>query len=127
LLLLCWGGDDDLYAAKFAGEAYKANPRCQVLLYTIWPDANMDMAKPPEIRSETHTEKVAEAVAKAYPNSPRPKVIPSSLLIREIGRLADRGDVPGMKSKFEVYTDGGHLKFNNALGFDSSRPRAFPF
>jgi hypothetical protein len=109
LLLLCWGGDDDNYAAKFAGEAFQANPRCQVLLYTIWPDANVDMAKPPEIRSETHTEKVAEAVAKAFPNSLRPKVIPSSLLVREIGRLADRGEVPGMKSKFEVYTDGGHL------------------
>lgn len=117
MLLLCWntwsGNERDLkdtaIAPLFAGEAYKANPRCQVLLYTIWPDANQDTANPPEVRSETWTEKVAEAVAKAYPNSPRPKVIPSSLLIREIGRLADRGEIPGMKTRFEVYTDGGHL------------------
>ena len=117
ILLLCWnawsGDDRDLkdtaIAPLFAGEAYKANPKCQVLLYTIWPDANQDMANPPEVRSETWTEKVADAVAKAHPNAPRPKVIPSSLLIREIGRLADRGEIPGMKTRFEVYTDGGHL------------------
>jgi hypothetical protein len=117
MLLLCWnswtGNDRDLrdtaMTPMFAGEAYKANPQCQVLLYTIWLDANQDMDKPPEVRSETWTEKVAEAVAKAYPNSPRPKVIPSSLLIREIGRLADRGEIPGMKTRFEVYSDGGHL------------------
>ena len=117
MLLLCWntwtGNDRDLkdtaIAPMFAGEAYKANPQCQVLLYTIWPDANQDMEKPPEVRSEAWTEKVADAVAKAYPNSPRPKVIPSSLLIREIGRLADHGEIPGMRTRFEVYTDGGHL------------------
>ena len=117
MLLLCWntwtGNDRDLkdtaIAPMFAGEAYKANPQCQVLLYTIWPDANQDMEKPPEVRSEAWTEKVAEAVAKAHPHSPRPKVIPSSLLIREIGRLADRGEIPEMKTRFEVYTDGGHL------------------
>ena len=117
MLLLCWntwtGNDKDLkdtaIAPLFAAEAYKANPQCQVLLYTIWPDANQDMEKPPEVRSEAWTEKVAEAMVKAHPNSPRPKVIPSSLLIREIGRLADRGEIPGMKTRFEVYTDGGHL------------------
>ena len=117
MLLLCWntwtGNErdqkDTAIAPLFAGEAYKANPQCQVLLYTIWPDANQDMEKPPEVRSETWTEKVAEAVAKAHPNSPPPKVILSSLLIREIGRLADRGEIPGMKTRFEVYSDGGHL------------------
>ena len=117
ILLLCWntwsGNDRDLkdtaLAPLFANEAYKANSKCQVLLYTIWPDANQDMANPPEVRSEAWTEKVADAVVKAHPNSPRPKVIPSSLLIRETGRLADRGEIPGMKTRFEVYTDGGHL------------------
>ena len=117
LLLLCWnnwtGNDKDLkdtaIAPMFAAEVYKANPQCQVLLYTIWPDANQDMQKPPEVRSEAWTEKVAEAMVKAHPKSPRPKVIPSSLLIREIGRLADRGEIPGMKTRFEVYSDGGHL------------------
>lgn len=109
LLLLSWGGDDETYAPKFAAEAFKANPKCQVLIYTIWPDANMDWEQPPEIRTEKHTENVANAVAAAFPQAPKPKVVPSSLLIREIGRLADRGEIPGMKSRFEVYSDGGHL------------------
>ena len=100
--LLSWGSDDETYAPKFAAEAFEANPKCQVLVYTIWPDANMDWAQPPEIRTERHTEKVADAVAKAFPQALKPKVVPSSLLIREIGRLADRGEIPGMKSRFEV-------------------------
>ncbi len=109
LLLLSWGGGDETYAPKFAAEVFKANPKCQVLIYTIWPDANMDWEQPPDLRTEKHTEKVADAVAAAFPQALKPKVVPSSLLIREIGRLADRGEIPGMKSRFEVYSDGGHL------------------
>lgn len=109
-LLLAWDSKDPEYAVKFAGEAYKANPKCQVLIYTIWPDANMGYEEGfSPIRSEKHTEAVADAVAKAFPNSPPPKVIPSSLLIRELCRLADRGELPGFTSYHAIYADGGHL------------------
>lgn len=69
----------------------------------------MDFEKPTVIRTEEHTEKVAAAVAAAFPQAPQPRVIPSSLLIRELGRLADRGELPKVGTRFELFTDGGHL------------------
>ena len=109
ITLLAWDNQDDEYAVKFATEVFKGNPQCQVFIYTIWPDAAMDFEKPQPIRTEEHTEKVAAAVAAAFPQSPKPRVIPSSLLIRELGRLADRGELPKVGTRFELFTDGGHL------------------
>jgi hypothetical protein len=109
ITLLAWADDDDVYAPKFTAEALKGNPMCQVLIYTIWPDAAMDWNHPPPVRTEAHTEKVAAAVEKAFPNAPKPRVIPSSLLIRELGRLADAGQLPGVANRFELFSDGGHL------------------
>jgi len=109
ITLLCWHSRDEEYAAKFAAEAFKGNPKCQVYLYTIWPDGNMDWENPSPQRQESHTEKVAQALTKAFPDAPRPRVIPSSLLIRELGRLADRGELPHVASRFQLFSDGGHL------------------
>ena len=109
ITLLAWASDDDVYAPKFAAEALKGNPKCQVFIYTIWPDAAMDWNNPSPIRTEAHTEKVAAAVAQAFPNAPKPRVIPSSMLIRELGRLADGGQLPGVANRFELFSDGGHL------------------
>ena len=101
--------DDEIYAPKFAGEAYKGNPQCQVYIYVIWPDANMSFDTPNPIRTEAHGEAVAAAVAAAFPAAPKPRVIPSSLLIRELGRLADVGELPGVANRFALFSDGGHL------------------
>ena len=114
IVLLCWSEKDEEYAPKFAGEALKANPKCQVYIYTIWPDSNMDNEKPPLIRTEAHSEAVAAAVAKAFPDAPKPRVIPSSLLMRELGRMADRGELPHYDNRSSTYQDGGHL---GNLGF----------
>ena len=109
IALLSWAGDDEVYAPKFAGEAFKGNPKCQVYIYVIWPDLNMSFEEPDPIRSETHGEKVAAAVARAFPDAPKPRVIPSSMLIRELGRLADMGELPGVANRFALFSDGGHL------------------
>lgn len=109
ITLLSWAGDDNVYAPKFAGEACKGNPKCQVYIYVIWPDLNMSFEKPDPIRSEAHGEEVAAAVGKAFPNAPKPRVIPSSMLIRELGRLADMGELPGVANRFALFSDGGHL------------------
>ncbi|MGB2820967.1 MAG: putative Ig domain-containing protein [Phycisphaerae bacterium] len=109
ITLLAWAGDDGTYAPKFAAEAFKGNPRCQVFLYTIWPDTYMDWEDPGAIRTEAHTEKVAAALEKAFPDKPKPRVIPSSLLIRELGRLADAGRLPGVANRYVLFSDGGHL------------------
>jgi len=109
ITLLSWGNEDEKYAPLFMGEALKGNPKCQAFIYVIWPNADMDFEKPPEIRSEEHGEKVADAVAKAFPQASPPRVIPASLLIRELGRLADRGELPHVDSRFALYCDGGHL------------------
>jgi len=109
ITLLAWGGDDDQYAPKFVAEALKGNPQCQVLIYTIWPDTYMNWEKPDPIRTEAHTEKVAAAVEKAFPGKARPRVVPSSLLIRELGRIADAGRLPGVANRYVLFSDGGHL------------------
>lgn len=113
ITLLAWGGDDEAYAPKFAGEAFKGNPKCRVFIYTIWPDTYMDWENPSPVRTEAHTEKVAAAVEKAFPDKPKPLVIPSSLLIRELGRMADAGRLPGAANRYVLFSDGGHL---GALG-----------
>ena len=109
MVLLSWDAHDGTDAPKFAGEAYKGNPQCQVYIYVIWPDANMSFDTPNSIRTEAHGEAVAAAVAAAFPAAPRPRVIPSSLLIRELGRLADLGELPGVANRFALFSDGGHL------------------
>lgn len=109
ITLLAWADDDALYAPKFAEQALKGNPRCQVYIYTIWPDTYMNWEKPSPIRTESHTEKVAEAVAKAFPDAPKPRIIPSSLLLRELGHFADAGQLPGVANRFALFSDGGHL------------------
>ena len=114
IILLSWSGKDEEYAPKFAGEALKANPKCQVYIYTIWPNSDEDNEKPPLTRTEAHGEAVAAAVAKAFPDVPKPRVIPSSLLMRELGRMADRGELPHYENRSSTYQDGGHL---GNLGF----------
>jgi len=109
ITLLAWASDDEVYAPKFAAEAFKGNPRCQVFLYTIWPDTYMDWENPNPIRTEAHTEKLAAALEKAFPDKPKPRVIPSSLLIRELGRMADAGRLPGVANRYVLFSDGGHL------------------
>lgn len=109
ITLLCWATDDDAYAPKFAAEAFKGNPKCQVLLYTIWPDTYASWETPDPVRTEAHTEKLAAALEKAFPDKPKPRVIPSSLLIRELGRMADAGKLPGVANRYVLFSDGGHL------------------
>jgi hypothetical protein len=109
ITLLAWADDDATYAAKFAAEAFKGNPKCQVFLYTIWPDTYMDWENPSPIRTEAHTEKVAAALERAFPDNPKPRVMPSSLLIRELGRMADAGRLPGVANRYVLFSDGGHL------------------
>lgn len=109
LTLLVCDAEDAEFAVKFAGEAYKGNPKCQVLLYTTWPMASDDFLSPPEVHSVVHGEKIAAAIAKAFPNSPKPRVIPLSMLIRDLGLMADRGELPNAANRFAMHVDGNHL------------------
>ena len=109
MTLLSWDRADKTYAPKFAGELFKSNPKAQTFIYVIWPDANMSFEKPDPIRTEEHGEEVAAAIATTFPQAPKPRVIPASLLMRELGHLADAGELPGVASRFELFSDGGHL------------------
>lgn len=111
LTLQAFAEDDKEVAAAvhFAGLAYQGNPRCQVYLYTSWPSADRDWENPPLGRSEGFTEKCAEAIAAAYPNSPRPRVIPSRIILQELGRLADEGLLPPLQNRFALLSDNIHL------------------
>ena len=109
MLILCGAPKDTTYAPKFAGEAYKANPRCQVLIYNRWPwihEPYGETANP--LATDKNAEEVCDAIAAAFPQAPPAKVVPCSRLLREMYRLADRGEIPGLKSRHGVLTDDCH-------------------
>ena len=35
-------------------------------------------------------------------------MMPCSLVVRELGRLAERGELPGVSSHFQLFSDGDH-------------------
>jgi hypothetical protein len=47
---------------------------------------------------------ILDFIAKA-----KPRVIPSSLLMRELGRMADAGGLPAVANRYALFSDGGHL------------------
>jgi hypothetical protein len=98
---------DEEYAPKFAAEAFKSNPRCQIFIYGNWPEVAF-LDNPPFGNTEAHVERVGAAVDKAFPHSPKTRLMPCSLLMRELGRMADRGELPGVASRFELFADGAH-------------------
>ena len=99
---------DAEFAPKFAAEAFRNNPKCQVFIYGNWPELTESFEKPEFRHTEAHIENVAAAVDKAFPNAPRTRLIPCSLVIRELGRMADRGELPGVGSRFELFADYAH-------------------
>jgi len=109
--LQCYASDEDDIAAAvhFAGLLLRGNPKCRILIYTIWPGADDDWEAPKHERTEARSELYAAAIAKAFPDAPAPRVAPTSLVMRELGRLADAGELPGVPSRFALLSDGGHL------------------
>ena len=101
-------GSDEEYAPKFAAEAFKGNPQCQVFIYGNWPTPQESFDKPSLGRTEAHIERVGAAVDKAFPHAPKTRMMPCSLVIRELGRLAERGELPAVASHFELFSDGDH-------------------
>ncbi len=101
-------GSDEEYAPKFAAEAFKGNPQCQVFIYGNWPTPQESFDKPSLGRTEAHIEHVGAAVDKAFPRAPKTRMMPCSLVVRELGRLADRGELPGVASHFALFSDGDH-------------------
>jgi hypothetical protein len=100
---------NDVYAVKWLAEAQKANPQCQMFIQQGGPTGDMDWQQPPWERTQANAEWVADAVAKACPLAPKPRIIPESLLRCELGRLADRGELPGVVNHYELMGDTGHL------------------
>ena len=98
---------DEEFAPKFAAEAFKGNPRCQVFIYGNWPEVAV-LDNPPFGNTEAHIERVGAAVDKAFPHAPKTRLMPCSLLMRELGRMADRGELPGVASRFELFDDSVH-------------------
>lgn len=98
---------DEEYAPKFAAEAYKLNPRCQIFIYGNWPEVAF-LDSPPFGNTEAHIERVAAAVDKAFPDAPKTRLMPCSMLLRELARMADRGELPGVANRFELFGDSVH-------------------
>ncbi len=97
------------YAVRFARLAYEGNPDCRVMMYTIWPGAHHDWQNPPEGRTEAFPEKCARAIEEAFPDAPPVAVIPTSRILRELGEMADRGELPNVANHYAMHSDGGHL------------------
>jgi hypothetical protein len=99
---------DEEYAPKFAAEAFKGNPQCQVFIYGNWPSVTDDFDKPSFAYTDEYIERVGAAVNKAFPNAPKARIMPCMRMVRELARLADRGELPGVASRFALFTDDVH-------------------
>ena len=99
---------DAEFAPKFAAEAFRNNPKCQVFIYGNWPELTESFEKPEFRHTEAHIENVAAAVDRAFPGCTKTRLIPCSLVIRELGHMADRGELPGVGSRFELFADYAH-------------------
>jgi hypothetical protein len=108
---------DEEYAPKFAAEAFKTNPKCQIFIYGNWPSVEF-LDNPPFGNTEAHIERVGDAVDKAFPNAPKTRLMPCSLLMRELGHMAERGELPGVTSRFGLYSDGGHQNRVSSYAFN---------
>ena len=97
---------------NFTGLALDGNPNARVIMFTIWPGSTADWDNPEEGRSEAWPEQVKAAIEAAHPGTDV-AVAPTSLVIRELGGMADAGELPGATSRFDFFSDGGHL---NDLG-----------
>jgi len=97
---------------NFTGLALDGNADARVIMFTIWPGATDDWDNPGEGRSEAWPEQVKAAIEAAHPGTDV-SVAPTSLVIRELGGMADAGELPGATSRFDFFSDGGHL---NDLG-----------
>lgn len=104
-----WSVADDIkYGSKFYELALKGNPQCRLYIFNIWPNINQ-WENPPSIRTINHTEAVAEGITKLFPNSKKVLVIPAGSIIVKLGNMADKGLIPGVKSKKDLFVDNGHL------------------
>ncbi len=104
---------DELDAAlNFAALGLDGNPEIEVILYTIWPGFSGDWENPEYGRSESWTEDVRDHLLSTYPDM-NLSISPTSLVIREIGFAAERGEIPGVTSRFDLTGDGNHL---NVIG-----------
>lgn len=99
---------DEIFAPKFAAEAFKNNPQCQVYIYGNWPEVYEDFTKPAFAYTPEYIERVGAAVDKAFPNAPKTRIIPCCLLMRELEQMADRGELPGVASRFDLFCDAIH-------------------
>ena len=81
-------------------------------MFTIWPGSTDDWENPSLGRTEAWPEQVKAAIEDAHPGT-SVTVAPTSRIFRELGFMADAGELPGVDSRFEFFSDGGHL---NATG-----------
>jgi hypothetical protein len=96
------------YAVRLATMAYQANPQCQIYFYSVWPYGPHNWDAPPEYRTEVPAESCLAVVKRHFPTNPTPRIIPASLLFRELGKMADRGELPNVASHFQLLADGTH-------------------
>jgi len=101
-----YDNEDNVPAVKFVTEAYKSNPACEAMIYT---NPKGGWSNPVKARVEDHSEQVAAALKKAFPDRQEPRVIPSSMLVDVLAQMADAGLLPGVPNRSAITLDGKHL------------------
>jgi hypothetical protein len=107
---LKWGSLDS--APKFYELALSSNPQTRVYLYHFWPSLDApdyDKALDEELKAY---ETIADAMAlKHVAKFPRGQVmiVPAGAAVAELKRRIEAGQVPGINSIREIYSDDIHL------------------
>jgi hypothetical protein len=123
LILQPFGRDPEVsieYGAKYAAEAYKGNPDCQVYVFANYPEIGKDQEKADQWTerwlSETdrkgraNFEKVARGISEKFPDRKPVRIIPVGEVMYRLHLKMQEGKVPGFKHVKDLYEDGVHLK-----------------
>jgi hypothetical protein len=107
---LKWGSLES--APKFYELALRSNPRTRVYLYHFWPSLSVpdyNAAFAEELKAyETIADTMTQTHAAKFPGG-RVLIVPAGAAIVELKRRIEAGQVPGISSIREIYSDDIHL------------------
>ena len=103
---------DAKYAVKFLDLALAGNPNVQLYLFNVWPNSNM-VSNPPYERTYAYALELAKEIDRLRPNAKKTIIIPAGEVIVELGKLAEKGKIPGVTALTDFFEpkDPTHMNY----------------